>query len=138
MLRISMVVRRGAHLGSTLTTVTTFLCVPLKLRRSRPLLLIVVLPCACRSFLYCMALLSPRQPLVACQLLIVVANVGLWLHLPHKSRFRVASRDAEPDLPHEKGWNSRGLTIGCYLLWQMLGYSCICHTKMEFVWQTAV
>ena len=50
----------------------------------------------------------------------------------------MANRDAEPDLPHGKGWNSRGLTIGCYLLWQMLGYSCICHTKVEFVWQTAV
>ncbi len=50
----------------------------------------------------------------------------------------MANSGAELDLPHRKGWTSRGLTIGCYLLWQMLGYSFICHTKMEFVWQTAV
>ena len=170
----------GAHLGSTLTTATTFLCVALKLRRSRPLLLIVVLPCACRLLALCGP--ASTAPTAGClsatdccgkcwvtasfatpkwnscgkqrcrakfatrerleqlgtdnQLLFIVANVGLQLYLPHKSRFRVANRDAEPDLPHGKGWNSWGLTISCYLLWQMLDYGFICHTKVDFGWQT--
>ena len=72
------------------------------------------------------------------RMLFIVANAGLQLHLPHQSEVRVANSSAEPDLPHGKGWTSRGLTIGCYLLWQMWGYSFICHNKMEFVWQTAV
>ena len=72
-----------AHIfGAALTTATTFLCVALKLRRSRPLLLIVVLSCVCRLFLLLSsvftALLSSQE--APCYALVWWCAVGahLW------------------------------------------------------------
>ena len=48
----------------------------------------------------------------------------------------MANIGEEPDLPHKKDWISRGLVISNCFVWQMLDYSFICHTKVEFVWQT--
>ena len=97
MLRISMVVRRGAHLWGRSSNSDHFsMCGPETPAQPAPsfnngfiLCLQTFLHCAVcfhrasRHFLHCAALLPPRQPLVACQLLIVVANVGLQLDLPH-------------------------------------------------------
>ncbi len=39
-------------------------------------------------------------------------------------------------MPHDQAWHSQGLADGCYIVWQIWWYYFVCHTKVEFVWQT--